>query len=305
MPKPQQTDQPCAGFVFLVDSWLLCDTFRIRLTNEVEEMNKQELLDSAVHEFGGKWPNRYNWPCKRSAINGFYITSIGTLTHKDHCEWFNDQEFQQRARELGYINGYRYGVEYRTNGKRPDLPDDCSIQWRSKQLDSEWLPEDGQSTIVGVLTWRDGQYNVDSFKITDQRYKPADTSYLSVSEIPESKSNAENVSDWYDYEAQKAVALPPVGVECESLVQGADGAEWVKAEILKHFDKGTCACFCINTHYLKWADDFRPLDHATRKAEAEKKRVVDAAFASLSEFNKAHQVLGELYEAGFLRMPAE
>jgi hypothetical protein len=47
MPKPRQTDQPCAGFVFLVDSWRACDTFRIRLTNEVEEMNKQELIDGA------------------------------------------------------------------------------------------------------------------------------------------------------------------------------------------------------------------------------------------------------------------
>jgi len=33
------------------------------------------------------------------------------------------------------------------------------------------------------------------------------------------------------------------------------------------------------------------------------KIVVDAAFASLSEFNKAHQVLRDLYDAGFLPMP--
>lgn len=262
-------------------------------------MNKQELIDKAVHALGGKWPSVFNMPTKRTAIDGFYITNCGTITHKDHCEWFKECEFQQRAKELGYINGYRWSVEYPTNGEKPDLLDDISVQVRN-DIYPFWTC--GQ---VGGLSWS----NVFNFRITDERYKPADTSYL-VSEIPESKSNAENVSDWYDYEAQKPKhdKLPPVGAKCQVLIDEV----FVDCTVIHHANnsvRDVAAFKASQFEYcdvgrLGWSVDFRPLDY-NRKAEAEKKRVVDAAFASLSEFNKAHQVLGELYDAGFLRMPAE
>jgi len=182
---------------------------------------------------------------------------------------------------------------------------------------------------VGGLSWS----NVFKFKITDQRYKPADTSYLEdfatryahdkaadinqeleekfyaelerakdVSEIPESKSNAENVSDWWDYEAHKPLKPAPVGAK---LIVDCFDKGWKDAVVIGEFERWNW--LDIDGLGLETVDVCRikPLDHSTRKAEAEKKRVVDAAFASLSEFNKAHQVLGELYDAGFLRMPAE
>jgi len=268
------------------------------------KMNKQELIDEAIRDNDGLWPSN-----RGSVLN---VAGRGNLSHHPYISldfsarykqndifWITlctKEEFQQRARELGYINGYRYGVEYPTNGKKPDLPDDVCIKIRHKDSKA-W----SFNAEVSNDCWH--WSGTESFMVTDRRYKSADTSYLdSVSEIPESKSNAENVSDWYDYEAQKAVALPPAGVECESLVQGADGAEWVKVEILKHFDKDTCACFCINTHYLKWSDYFRPLDY-NRKAEAEKKRVVAEAQKHCRDLS-SHD-LTELYDAGFLCMPAE
>jgi hypothetical protein len=287
-------------------------------------MNKQELIDKAVHESNGLWPMIR----PEDEYAGLYDDGVSVLCHcgsgKKHYTGWNvyKYEFEQRARELGYINGYRYGVEYPTNGKKPDLPEDASVQVRN-DVYAFWTC--GQ---VGGLSWS----NVFKFKITDQRYKPADTSYLDsvseitisscqyigggsggfgfVSEIPESKSNAENVSDWYDYEAQQAISLPPVGTKCQVWIDEV----FVDCTVIHHANnsvqdvaafKASQFEYC-DVGRLGWSVDFRPLDH-NRKAEAEKKRVVDAAYdeaikAGCVDFG---QWLSVIYDAGFLRMPAE
>jgi hypothetical protein len=300
MPKPQQTDQPCAGFVFLVDRWRACDTFRIRLINEVEEMNKQELIDKAVHSLdgvyeksirGGNNVENYLW----SIGDDLYQRLNRSLGFSGDFVCTRD-EFQQRASELGYINGYRWGVEYPTNGEEPDLPGD--VVTTIKDHDDIWVT----SCDEPVCHWH--WSCASAFKITDQRYKPADTSYLSVSEIPESKCEAENVSDWYDYEAQKAVALPPVGEKVEVFLHWSES--WSGWVVIVGHDHGGVIWRngSDNKSYIySPKDEIRPLDY-NRKAEAEKKRVVDAAFASLSEFRSANQVLGELYDKGYLRTPS-
>jgi hypothetical protein len=123
------------------------------------------------------------------------------------------------------------------------------------------------------------------------------------------KNKAE--SEWFDYTNQKALRLPPVGVECEMLTCN-------KWELIKMvgFDDG----FAV----VKYLDDksyhsqsglpkfYRPLDHATRKAEAERKRVVDAAAAKfhasiMPDYSGQPFIdgLSALYDAGFLRMPED
>jgi len=115
---------------------------------------------------------------------------------------------------------------------------------------------------------------------------------------------------WYCYETQKALRLPPVGAECEMLTCN-------KWELIKMigFDDG----FAV----VKYLDDksyhsqsgltkfYRPLDHATRKAEAERKRFMKAACDALNtkEINTdidasftLRLAIDALYDAGF-RMP--
>jgi len=208
--------------------------------------------------------------------------------------------------ELGYINGYRWGVEYQTNGEEPDLPDTILVDVRSNRM-KDWHIKGPQE--VGGWQWGDLGSGLffEFFRIVDQRYKPVDTSYL-VSEIPESKSSAENVSDWYDYEAQKAVALPPVGEKVEVFLHWSESwSGWVV--IVGHDHDGVIwRNGSDNKSYIySPKDEIRPLDNATRKAEAEKKRVVDAAYdeaikAGCVDFG---QWLSVIYDAGFLRMPAE
>lgn len=103
----------------------------------------------------------------------------------------------QRAKELGYINGYKYGVEYETNGEKPNLPDDITVSYRAGM----WLGV----TDVETANWE----RANSFEIIDSRYKPKEES---VSEIPESDNNSEDVTmnnDWH-----KKGELPPANTEC-------------------------------------------------------------------------------------------
>ena len=273
-------------------------------------MNKQEILDSAVHTLGGKWPNVFNMPTKRTSIDGFYITGCGTITHKDHCEWFKEYEFENRARELGYINGYRWGVEYPTNGMKPDLPDDVVIAIE---------PSDNECLICGIVCVLNSQGffsdKNSALKITDERYKPVDTSYL---DKPESSLDSEvscrdSGADWYDYEAQKAVALPPAGAQCEW--KGVRGGRWVLCEVIDKFHALEMVVFNTGDYRSNKYEildlsgvEFRPLDHATRKAEAEKKRVVDAVQQLVHEFDHcayvSDELLSFLHDKGFLRSPA-
>ena len=180
-------------------------------------MNKQELIDKAVHELKGEFK-----PQGRNVVIGGDILALvaNNGTANTVC---NKQQFQQRARELGY------GVE------------------------------------------------------------------------------AAKPEGWYDYTNQKALRLPPVGVECEMLT----GGEWklitmigVDGEfaVVKYFDDNTYNGHSVHPKF------YRPLDHETRKAEAERKRVVDAVFEFTYDEDKDYPTWNELaalYDAGFLRMPED
>jgi len=187
-------------------------------------MNKQELLDEAVHTMEGVWENARpcvnNWEDKTLVILGrisggkaIYQTVPNALYNGDYvCE---KHEFQQRAIELGY------GAE-----------------------------------------------------------------------------------DWYDYTNQKALRLPPVGVECEAFLMDASYKNaWFKVEILKNHLDRECACMRIENRGLTWCNTFRPFDH-NRKAEAERKRCIEAVRDAYFGFGgDSYASFAMLYDAGFLRMP--
>lgn len=250
-------------------------------------MNKQELIDKAVHEFGGEWPSVFNMPEKRSPKNGFYVTPSGTMTHKDHCEWFKECEFTKRARELGYINGYRWGVEYPTNGKKPDL--DSSILVYVVDCHAPYSKE---AQVIDIHWPR-----YDTFEIIDQRYKPVDTSYLDAPTVKESLPD-----EWYDYDNQKAIALPPVGTECEAFLMDTSYKNaWFKVEVIKNHLDRECACMRIENRGLTWCNTFRPLNW-NRKAEEKKRRVVDAAM-KIASGGMTKEMYEALYDAGYLKLP--
>ena len=98
-------------------------------------MNKQELIDKAVDELKGVWPEDEGYDSFR-------------YSPENSAPMIYKQEFQQRARELGWINGYKWGVEYPTNGKKPYFMDALKLL-----LD--------YCTENGIFTWKaDGNNQV-------------------------------------------------------------------------------------------------------------------------------------------------
>ena len=349
-------------------------------------MNK---IDKAVHDLKGVLPDLVH-PAQdaRSIDVGCYFLLSDNVHFKSRAGVITSctkAEFEKRARELGYINGYRWGVEYPTSGEKPDLPDDVCVQWQSGEYGNAWLPDRG-STTAGELGWTNGRYRVDSFKITDERYKPADTSYLdafSAEHLAHTKTTDTTIefesvkasgefafdvlkqdatewydyaaefervhsackerydrefaamfmetlesvakqmgspfdalkqddSDWYDYGTQKALRLPPVGTKCiyfhDSLSAGHE------VDVLEISSDETFAVVSLSsvevnkiTFYAR-ARQLVPLDYETCKAEAERKRVVDAAIDSIViSHNRSviRSILEQVYDAGYLRMPPE
>lgn len=125
-------------------------------------MDKQEFIGKAVDELKGIW-------CSPSLTTSWYIMSGGVMANKNYDETFTREEFEKRARELGWINGYKYGVEYETNGNKPDLPDDVRIEWINGDRD-DWA---GNCTVRS-LNWAGNPLcmPVEKFRIVDERYKP-------------------------------------------------------------------------------------------------------------------------------------
>jgi hypothetical protein len=208
---------------------------------------------------------------------------------------FPKSEFQQRAKELGFAGRYRWGVEYKTDGKPPELADDVVCQF--KHIKFGW----GKENEISVVNRWD---TVELLKITDQRYKPADTSYLDKPD-----SSLDNGADWYDYDNQKALRLPPVGDVVECYINTDLGSfRWEKCEVLKHKDATKCAIHALDLGILSWSDEFRPLDH-DRKAKADREsfvsagcKVTDNLRGVFTSDKAAHDVLCALYDAGF-RLP--
>jgi hypothetical protein len=235
---------------------------------------KMKTLDQIIIEFEGVWNFKFD------ELVAFEMTQPPKRLS------FSKSEFQQRAKELGFVGRYRWGIEYKTDGKRPELADDVEVAAECACYDTGWI------SPSKVSSWRWGLYG--TFKITDQRYKPADTSYLDKAD-----SSLDNGADWYIYEMNVAHQPAPVGtkvlVDCHH--QGMK--EGVVIGAFQRWNWIDITGAGIDTFDMILV---KPLDH-DRKAKAERKRVVDAAFASLSEFRTASQTLEELYDKGFLRLP--
>jgi len=308
------------------------DFVGILATRQPKEKEVKEALDKAVIGLKGKWPTS---DC--SYMQSFISEKeYGLNNYNAEGTFCNRDQFTQRSKELGFINGYRWGVEYQTNGKRPDLADDVVVHVSAKII------KGSSCFYIYEVASVDWPYS-SSFKITDQRYKPADTSYLNqceykgVAGIDQSKVESMSVlgvmhakttdttiefetvkvdgnfafdsnGDWYDYENQKALRFPDVGSECEIGWNGSESHEWYKGVVAYRSEKYTVIVYddgketCYRKNELIYVK-FRPLDHATRKAELEKNMVVNNAFDECDVGDSIMKNLNRLYDAGYLRLP--
>jgi hypothetical protein len=220
-------------------------------------MNKKEqhlIMDQFINSHKGV----NNFGANEFEINGVEFTS---------------EAFDQRAKELGWINGYKWGVEYPTNGKTPDLPDDVLFQWKNS------FAETGAS-FSGRLDWRIGKsMEVVKFRIVDERYKPKE---------PESLTKPDN--SWHELGE-----LPPVGVECEYKVERAKS--FIKCFFIGSNSSGNLVIEAFGRYctYKREQIKFRPI-------KTEREKFVEAAIKAVSNcrlWQMSNEDAAILYDAGF------
>ena len=163
------------------------------------------------------------------------------------------------------------------------------------------------NSVNGGWCWKDCEYifiTVDGHCTTVAPKLPYGVSRVidTIKRIPEAPEAIipPKTSQWWDYEKGCAVGLPPVDTECEYSL--SNGRTWYKCKVISQ-DKLVLDCPHVedeNGNGLQIVNKnavlFRPLDYKTPKQIA-----VDKAFACLSEFRSAEQVLGELYDMGMLQ----
>lgn len=119
---------------------------------------------------------------------------------------------------------------------------------------------------------------------------------------------ADDSESWYDYESQKAIKLPPVGAEC--LVFLGNNFKILNCYFVGMnsigslvIEMGDGELKSYHNHQVK----LKPLDW-NRKAEQERKRVVDAVLGywnSFDELASYTDCFSKLYDAGFLKLPEQ
>ena len=246
-------------------------------------MNKQELIDKAVVRFKGKWP-----VCDPTNLNVLqYAPDLDGTTYypyyfhyaHEHNDLCTREEFENRARELGWVNGYQYGVEYETNGEKPDLDDDVVVEFKNKH--GLWNVMGKGS--VAFWAWHFGV----AFRIVDDRFKPKQT--------PMPVQNTEQDNSWHE-----RGELPPAGTICECF----DYSHWQRALIL---------CRDGNSAWVRLAEDDRvtksdPSDFRPIKSDREK--FIDAASdvmrgtSVVITGSAQFEICAALFDAGF-RAPSD
>lgn len=249
---------------------------------ETMSNEKREAIVRAVDELKGKLPPKnlgyygYDKPLLLKCIvtksgyrEGAYYDGCTGFNKKTFEEVCTPDEFTQVARELGWCNGYKWGVEYPANGNRPDLADDVKVHVTGK-IDSNDLH-------VESAIWE----NVKKFRIVDGRYKPKPTSK------PE-------VDNWYERSE-----LPPVGEVREGYINHGTW-RWARVEILKQHPR-ECAVEALDLGVLKWCDKFRPIQSHRDKVLASAEHAIESKTGEPA--NSTH--LGILYDIGALKLPGD
>lgn len=244
-------------------------------------MNKQELIDRAVLAHKGIFPygkrqiiivstprNDCWGEGKYDKFSGtaeeLYILLEGEPLWVPVCDY---NEFLQRAKELGFVEqtGYRWGVEYETNGEKPELPD---VKVKVCIDKNDW----SYASSVHGFNWDNTKY----FRIVDERYKP-------VEAVPSAPIT--NFDDYDgEFEAPEPDRFDVADVLLEQIAVLNKLGENDLADVLQE----------VNAKLI-----------AKVEAEALRERVVDAVYEyGLSQgYDQCKKELEGYYDKGFLKLP--
>lgn len=111
--------------------------------------------------------------------------------------------------------------------------------------------------------------------------------------------------NWYDYEAQKAVALPPVGEKVEGVTSPSFSP--FKCTFVGIDSRGDIVVEKLDEDFYRYKQDqitLMPLDY-NRKAEAERTNLLEIVCRKWDERGDIKEVAEHLHDKGYLRTPSE
>jgi len=263
-------------------------------------------IEDAVIELSGVWPSTVAACTNMKMFKS--KTEWRCSTSPSAC-LFTKSQFNQRAKELGYINGYRWGVEYPTNGKRPELADDVKVMC---------FGYEGVNCGNGRVFERRWDL-MGKFKITDQRFKPVDISYLNIEPQDHIVEANEMVSDWWDYDKLqvKSGKLIPAGSEVLFFDRAPNPFKCKVMYSSEYVTVIRCIDGSVNKEMIgvdisrcPFEENFnqiKPLDW-NRKAELERKELIQRAKDALPDdapmignWNTIIWVIERLVDTGVIR----
>lgn len=164
---------------------------------------------------------------------------------------------------------YEYGVEYPTNGKKPDLPGDVLVETNVGD-NRGWLSR-GQAI---TRNWE----LVDKFRIVDDRYKP--------------KSEPAHEQSWFE-----KGELPPVG--WKGLVNNGGNTDYFDCEIVAYHYNGRPILKTKGSSLNILIE--KPDCWKFRQVESERDKFIEAVryLAKNSKENCSLSFCAAMYDAGF------
>lgn len=215
-------------------------------------MTTQELIELVVHEHKGLWSKNVTiHPSEKEVVliciknvedyqvNDFVFGS--TAYDKEYFSLVCDRHiFEFTAKELGYIDGYRWGICYNYNGTKPNIKPKIKIEW--------WNGFTSAQCYFHQLNW----YGIKSFKIIDPRFQPKDISYLTNSEFTFKKSK-EPKNQVYLIELLEQ--LTPTDLESILMSQESIALEKKINTLLEEINKKEQRKLIINKAYKIYSDE--------------------------------------------------
>ena len=107
-----------------------------------------------------------------------------------------------------------------------------------------------------------------------------------------------NTVQWYDYDKQESISLPPVGVECEVIYQLDDSPKWECGMVIGKSNYNKDLVFEFKSGGVSFVtsdSEFRPLDWNKNK---ERDEFIKKSRNSLKEWNSLEDIFNHQYNAG-------
>jgi hypothetical protein len=246
-------------------------------------MMKQRLIDQVIDATGGEWPsNAFRCRAQKTFITRDEFEArkaerqkkpgwddapawANYMAQTDFGGWFFYRENPTPSEASpAFIGGWATGQTFTSSREAGEVIGDWRNTLEQRPSQIHQTGDLGRSSgTVGANHIGEAARVVSDVAVVSPRLAIS----LARRLLPELFDNSPSLgepADWYDYEKQKALRLPPVGVECEVYgpVYQRSVKQWAKVKVYAHIDSEGLSESTTHAREFKLytADSYRPLD---------------------------------------------